>query len=241
MQEEIKELIKLNNQELLSVIKNYLLVYTNSLLKENNSNNRKILMSKLKEYINTIKEENSYYKYLLNNLSKIRNTEALDNLLYKMDYLNEITFSYYDKLLRDYEENIPLQRDFKCPSKDFSTINDREDLKEEAISLTISFYDLLKYFSKEDAMHYLVPRSKFISDANDFYGCYLIEDGNILKDIKLCLPPIKDQKSLEKCVYLYEIAILMYYHLHSDVPKADFRYLAMHEVNKFKERKLKKF
>ncbi len=241
-EKELKDLIKLNKIEALTEIKEYFLVYLISLFKDENSDRRKTLAKELKEYLSNIKEENKYYNFLLKNITKIRSEESFQSLLDKMDLLNEKNYLYFENLLKEYEDDLTLQRQSPLATKkDFKTLLERNDLKAQAISLTTTFYDLMQYFSKNDAMYYLVPRTKFLEEATDFYGCFIKEDNSIIKEIRLCLPPIKDQKSLEECIYLYEIAIQMYHHLNSEFPKADYRLLAEQEVYKFKEKQLSLF
>ena len=89
MQEELKELIKLNKKEALIVIKDYLSLYFYSFIKDKDNTRRNILLEKLKEYLAIIKEENKYYKFLIENIHKIKDEATITfrqiDFLYKND------------------------------------------------------------------------------------------------------------------------------------------------------------
>ena len=241
MQEELKELIKLNKKEALLVIKDYLSLYFYSFIKDKDNTRRNILLEKLKEYLAIIKEENKYYKFLIENIHKIKDEEAFDAILDKLDVLNEKTYNYFDNILLQYDDSLNQEESNEINlTKDFKTLLERTDIKEETISLTTTFYDVINYFSKDDAMTYLVPRTKFLESGEDLFGCFLKDEDNILKEIRLVLPQIKNKETLEECIYLYEMGILMYHHLYSEVPKGDFRSLAIREIDIFKKQQLKR-
>ena len=240
MQKELKQLKKLNKKEFLTLAKEYYLTSFLSLLKDKNYKRRKALLEKLHEYGEIIKEENSYYSYLLENISKIRNVEEYDRIMDFLDVLNEKTYAYFERVLLEYEEFLMNDKEnFAFPYRDFQTLLERKDLKEDVKSLTFSYYDLMKYFSNEDAIYYLVPRTKFLDD-QEYWGLYTIEKDNLLEEIRLCVPKIKDKKSLEECIYLYAAGIMMHKYLNRLVPDIDFSKLASYEVDIFKKKMLQK-
>ena len=77
---ELKENKHLNRLELLTLTKNYLTTYLASLTKPEEKDNRKVLLSSLKEYLLITKEENSYLSYIINNFDNIRMRFFLFNL-----------------------------------------------------------------------------------------------------------------------------------------------------------------
>ena len=242
MQEELKELKKLNKKEFLTLAKEYYLTSFLSLFKNKNPQGRKLLLEKLKEYFEIIQMENTYYNHFIKNISKIRNTDGYEDLIDSLDILNEKTYMYFDRILKEYETFLMSDEEtFTLPYKDFDTILERTDLKEDAKSLTFSYYDLMQYFSSEDAMYYLVPRTKIIENHPEFHGLFVKEQNNLLKEIKLCIPPIKDRQSLEECVYFYKAGILMHEYLGRQIPgNIDFSKLASYEVDSFKKKVLQK-
>ena len=235
---ELKELIRLNIDEALKQTKEYLQVYVISFLHNKNADKRKILKEKLKEYLSIIREENKYYEFLLKNLDKIKNEDSLDVILNKLDTLNEKTYLYFNAICTECESSICMREDRDIiPFKDFKTLKERKDLKEETIALATSFYDILNYFSKDDAIYYLVPRTKFLDNADEFYGCFVDEN----EEIRICMPYIKDKESLEKCIYLYEAGILLYHNLNKNISNKTYDMLAQNGLAKFKEKQLKAF
>lgn len=240
---KLKELKKLNKKELFTMTMQYYLTFFLSLFKKSNPQERKMLLEKLKEYSKIVKEENSYYDHFRKNLSKIKNKEEYNRILNYLDILNEKTYLYFEKILSDYEESMHERNlSFTLPYQDFKTLLQLTDLKEDAVALTFSFYNLMQYFSNDDATYYLVPRTKVINNEPNYHGLFIKEKDNVLEDIKLCIPQIKDKKTLEECIYLYKAGILMYKYLGKSLPtNIDFSQLASYEVDTFKKKVLQKF
>lgn len=138
---ELKEIISLNKSAALLLTKEYLKVYLVSLIKDYNGvENRKILIEKLKEYYATVREENDYMRFLLDNLEKVTDYEMLDKLLDDLDLVNEMTYLYYDKVLMEYEDNMfygTLERKI-VPVKDFKSIVENSDYLNTVLELVLS-------------------------------------------------------------------------------------------------------
>lgn len=99
IKQEVKEIIKLNKIEQISMIKEYLIIYLQSFLYETKNNeNRKIILTHLKEYLKTIQTENFYMSKILENVVSVQNKD-LNEVLDLIDICHEQTYYYYEKIL----------------------------------------------------------------------------------------------------------------------------------------------
>lgn len=242
---QLQELIKLNSLEAITLASNYFFCYLNSLFRDfSNPEQRNILKTKLKEYLAITKEENNYYKLLIANLTNIKNTLELDEILYSLDILNEQTYLYYDRILLEYEDNMQYHTSNKIiPAKDFKTLIERKDYQEKILGLILETSDLDSYFNIDDAYHYLKQNTKYLETSNNsslFYGCYLQEKDNILTGIKLLVPPITNLETMLQNVYFYKLGCLYYPYLNEKIPSTSFTLVAHYEEELFKQKVLNK-
>lgn len=237
---ELQQIINLNNFEFLIMFKEYLFIYIKSLLCDNDSKKRKILFQKLKEYKYITKKENEYMKYIKSNFTKIKNMDSLDEILKRLDILNEMTYRYYDNILNEFEDNsnnIVLLKSFK-------TLLETKKYESEVKGLFLTDKDLECYYQKEDAYYYLKAHTKVINadleEGLDFYGCYPTIVGNILQEINICVPPINDLKSMLINIHEYRHGIDLYSYLGKRVPDGDYEIIAKAEEDKFVKKYLLK-
>ena len=162
---ELKENKHLNRLEFLTLTKNYLTTYLASLTKAEEKDNRKILLSYLKEYLLITKEENSYLSYIIDNFDKIQDTETLQNVLMRIDLLNENTFKHYNSLGEEYLTALEEGSNYTFPEKKFSSITHDKSIAQEIRGLTLSKQDLMDYYHQYDAIYYLTNHST-IFDTN---------------------------------------------------------------------------
>lgn len=132
IKQEVKEIIKLNKIEQISMIKEYLIIYLQSFLYETKNNeNRKIILTHLKEYLKTIQIENFYMSKILENVVSVQNKD-LNEVLDLIDICHEQTYYYYEKILSEYKQNLEMNRlDRKItPKREFKTILERYDYQD---------------------------------------------------------------------------------------------------------------
>lgn len=140
----INETRQLNNKELLSMIKEYMLVYMKSLLFDlYGIEKRKQLLNSINQYGDTIKLENLYLKLLADNINSI-DIERTEEFIEKLDILNENTFYYYECVLNAYEENIFQEEteQIKLPYREFTTITENENYYLELLSILSNQEDI---------------------------------------------------------------------------------------------------
>lgn len=240
---EIKKIIFLNRGEALFLTKEYLGVYLMSLLRDSNgSENRRILIDKLKEYYATIKEENNYMRYLLDNIEAISNEDSLNKILDYLDIINEQTYCFYDGILKEYEDNIfygTLDRKI-VPFKSVKTLTETEIYLDEILGLTLTEKDLNEYFADVEEFKFLKTVTNVLDvpcdEGMDFYGCYpqVDDDDEILRGLKVCVPKITDLKSMCVNVHEFRHALDVYRHIGEVLPVFDYEESAKNEEERFK-------
>lgn len=246
--DEIREIIFLNKCEVLCLTKEYFVMYLISLMKDcKGSENRKVLIEKLKEYYEIVREENDYMRFLLRNMESINNEEKLNDTLDTLDILNEKTYIFYDNILKEYEDNIffdNLERKI-VPYKDFQTLIETDSYLREILGLTLGVKDLEEYYAEEaEAFNYLRGNTKVfdipIEEGMDFYGCYLKEketDG-VLTGINICVPKITDLKSMSINISVFRCGLDLYQYIGSVLPKKEFTAKNTDEERQFRKKYL---
>lgn len=246
--DELKEIIHLNKLEALLLTKEYFLMYLVSLIKDyRGKEKRKTLIDKLMEYYLTVKEENAYLRFLVDNINSINNEEALNRILDNLDLLNEQTYIYYDSILKEYEDNIccdSLDRKI-VPYRRFKVLTSRNDYLEELLGLTLTVSDLKDYYCSFKCFEKLFNDAKVIDVpfevGKDFYGCYLKEDEatEILMEVNVCVPKIIDLESMCVNVSLFKQGLEVSTFIGEVVPELDYEQIGKTEEKKFKEEYLK--
>lgn len=218
MLKELKENKHLNRLEVLSLAKSYLPIYITT----NDKEYRKELLTNLKKYLLVVRKENTYLTYLINNFDKIRDFEGLDTILNNIDIINEDNYKHFEALEEKYISNI---------------LSD-DSLEKEIIGLTLSKEDLVNYYHKNDAIYYLLEHSKVLDtnlEDTSFYGCFPIIKEDKLEEIKVCVPPINNLKSMLINVHEYKHGIDLYPYLGKEYQDFDYEVLARNEEINFQK------
>lgn len=242
--DEIRKIIFLNKCEALCLTKEYFVMYLVSLMKDSRgSEKRKVLIEKLKEYYEIVREENNYMRFLLKNKTSIENEEKLNDILDNLDILNEKTYIHYDNILKEYEDNIffdNLERKI-VPYKSFQTIVEDDSYLEEILGLTLGINDLEAYYAEEaGAFNYLRGNTKIIDvpldEGMDFYGCYLkTEKAGVLTGINICVPKITDLKSMCINISIFRCGLDLYQYIGSVLPEEKFSAKKVDEERQFRK------
>ncbi len=238
MIKELKQNKHLNRLEFLSLTKSYLTTYFISLANGDDKENRKVLLTNLKDYLLITKEENAILSYLVSNFDKIKDFDTLYFLLDKLDLVNEATFKQFNSLGEEYLDALESKKSYSFPTKSMSSLITDDSIKKEVIGLTLSKEDLLSYYHKEDAIYYLFDHTKTLDsnlDDTSFYGCYPITDKNTLKEIRVCVPPITNLKSMLINIHEYRHGIDLYPFLGKNYPCYDYESSAKQEEINFQK------
>lgn len=218
MLKELKENKHLNRLEVLSLAKSYLPIYITT----NDKEYRKELLTNLKKYLLVVRKENAYLTYLINNFDKIRDFEGLDTILNNIDIINEDNYKHFEALEEKYISNI---------------LSD-DSLEKEIIGLTLSKEDLVNYYHKNDAIYYLLEHSKVLDtnlEDTSFYECFPIIKEDKLEEIKVCVPPINNLKSMLINIHEYKHGIDLYPYLGKKYQDLDYEVLARNEEINFQK------
>ena len=238
MIKELKQNKHLNRLEFLSLTKSYLTTYFISLANGDDKENRKVLLTNLKDYLLITKEENAILSYLVSNFDKIKDFDTLYFLLDKLDLVNEATFKQFNSLGEEYLDALESKKSYSFPTKSMSSLITDDSIKKKVIGLTLSQEDLLSYYHKEDAIYYLLNHTKILNtdlDDTSFYGCYPITDENTLKEIRVCVPPITNLKSMLINIHEYRHGIDLYPFLGKNYPCYDYESSAKQEEINFQK------
>lgn len=240
---DLKEKIRLNRLEILTMLSEYIFTYLISLKNDfMGKDNRKILLKKFNEYFNIVRKENKYLRFILINLDKISDEDTLNKVLDDLDFLNEETYRYFDKILKEYEDNMfynILDRKI-VPTKTFKTIFERSDYLEEILGLTLSLEDVKEYFGNTVLFNFLQIKTKIFGhisdDGLDLYGCFpqIDKDTGIITDLKICVPKITNLKSAFINIHEFKHGIDLFPYLGKKLPDEDIEEKAKKEEEKFK-------
>ena len=127
---------------------------------------------------------------------------------------------------------------YSFPTKSISSLVADSSIEKEVIGLTLSKEDLLSYYHKEDAIYYLFNHTKTLDsnlDDTSLYGCYPITDKNTLKEIRVCVPPITNLKSMLINIHEYRHGIDLYPFLGKNYPSYYYESSAKQEEINFQK------
>ncbi len=238
IKEPINDLKEINLEETIFITSKLIFQYLRSLIvygfksKITTSN-----LELLKIYYQNLKEENKYYKAILNNYKNLIGDEDLDALL---DYLELIDTWKEDFILYIYnfidDLNIAfnLNQEYRAqfPKKDFDYLTETDKYRRECIRIILGMSSVIDYFSAdfnfpEDFYEYMKNRTIHLDDSHenrmDFIGVYpKIDQNGKVMDIKMYLPYIEDMKTLLITIHEYYHAYQLYLQLDKEFQDIDY-------------------
>lgn len=239
---EENELIKMkieNIEEFLIMLKDYLEIYFKLLLQKFSSQMlRKELLKYLQEYRSIIKEENRYIRFIIQNNKDIQNIEALYKILDALDLLNERTYKYYQSILVQCEEMIEQKKEKTIYNKrEFTTLTETSKYREELLGLLLTTNDLDRYYQDEVSYQYLKHHTKVLNvneeEGIPYFGCFLEEENNKLKELNLCVPKITNLKTMLINIHEFKHGIALYPYLGKKIPIYNYEKEAKEEEQQF--------
>lgn len=116
---------------------------------------------------------------------------------------------------------------FKTSSKrSFETLNETDRYDAELLGLLLTEKDLDCYYQKEDAYYYLKERAKVwnssVEKGKGYFGLFTEDDGEMIKEIKLCVPKITNLETMLVNVHEFKHGISLYPYIGSLIPDFDF-------------------
>ena len=78
----------------------------------------------------------------------------------------------------------------------------------------------------EEVFEYIKPKTVYLDhseEATHFYGVFpIVDDNNIIKDIKLCVPKIKDDITVSINIHEYVHLLMVYRDLNKEYKESDY-------------------
>lgn len=218
IKDDIKEIKKQNIEQLLSTLRYSLVAYLKAYFTY--GANHKVTNEARNiwyEFKDIIKNENDILNYIKKNVSNM-DFEAVDDLLAKLDELNEDTVMYYFDLIDSVEDACDTKQEWRItrPRRNFKTLIETDEYYLKTISLTLSLKDIESFLNMPKEF-FDFTESKSISvnpyieeDGEYFYGVYPKVENNILVDYRVILPEVVDDNSAAINVNLYSKAYELY-------------------------------
>lgn len=249
LKKDIREIQIQNIEAKIMMYKEYIFLFINILIEKGLSDNYLEELIKIKtEYMAILNEENNLLNLILNNCIN-KNINAVDELIIKLNGLNEKTIIYYYSLLDDIESEIEINRNYsyrRIP-KNFETLIETDEFKFMVNGLNLTINDVKNYLNYgNDFWNYIKDKTKVIKNPYsnydlkmNYYGIWydFNEDKEITKLI-ICIPEIIDLKTAQIAIHEFRHA----HDIYSGNIKEDYilEEFAKQEKNKFKNDYLKK-
>lgn len=249
LKKDIREIQIQNIEAKIMMYKEYIFLFINILIEKGLSDNYLEELIKIKtEYMAILNEENNLLNLILNNCIN-KNINAVDELIIKLNGLNEKTIIYYYSLLDDIESEIEINRNYsyrRIP-KNFETLIETDEFKFMVNGLNLTINDVKNYLNYgNDFWNYIKDKTKVIKNPYsnydlkmNYYGIWydFNEDKEITKLI-ICIPEIIDLKTAQIAIHEFILA----HDIYSGNIKEDYilEEFAKQEKNKFKNDYLKK-
>ena len=249
LKKDIREIQIQNIEAKIMMYKEYIFLFINILIEKGLSDNYLEELIKIKaEYMAILNEENNLLNLILNNGIN-KNINAVDELIIKLNDLNEKTIIYYYSLLDDIESEIEINRNYsyrRIP-KNFETLTKTDEFKFMVNGLNLTINDVKNYLNYgNDFWNYIKDKTKVIKNPYSNYDLKMNyydiwydfnEDKEITKLI-ICIPEIVDLKTAQIAIHEFRLA----YDIYSGNIKEDYilEEFAKQEEDKFKNDYLKK-
>lgn len=218
LKQELISIEKQNIEELILITKDCFELYLYSLIRYKSLNSyNKIIYNIWKEFYYNIKKEKTILNFLLKKYEKL-NLSDVYLFLDELDILNEKTYLYYDNILLLTEEAIDLDKSYHIEKqKEFETLIENNKYELEALGLTINFDDIKDFLNfKEDFWVYIKNKIRIIDLKQDMHMepevVYML-DKNILTDMRVMIPEVKDLKTvlinIHELTHAYDLYLLL--------------------------------
>ena len=172
LKKDIREIQIQNIEAKIMMYKEYIFLFINILIEKGLSDNYLEELIKIKaEYMAILNEENNLLNLILNNGIN-KNINAVDELIIKLNDLNEKTIIYYYSLLDDIESEIEIDRNYsyrRIP-KNFETLTETDEFKFMVNGLNLTINDVKNYLNYgNDFWNYIKDKTKVIKNPYSNY------------------------------------------------------------------------
>lgn len=192
----------------LYMYKEYMFLLMNALIQKGFNDNFVIELNKMKnEYMDILSLDSEFMGYILRNASKY-DSQAVDEVLEKLDIIMDRTIDFYYDLLDDIEGEIFYDRayPYKRIRKKFDTIIETDEYIKEVKGLNLTFADVKNYLNyEEDFWKFISNKIHTIDNPYEdfdnkmhFYGVWYTSD---IDTLRVCIPSIVDLKTAQIVVH----------------------------------------
>lgn len=172
------------------------------------------------EFKDIVLSEDKILRFLKNNTETI-DYDAAEDLLDKLDNLNEDTVIYYYDLIDSLEDACETQQEWRItrPRRSFKTLIETDEFYKKALSLTLSMKDIETFLKLPKEFFEYVDKKIItinpytIEEAEHFYGVYPKVVNGVLTNFRLIVPEVVDDKTASINVNLYSQAFYVYQYL----------------------------
>lgn len=192
-----------------------------------------------KEFVRILKEENSLFRFLLNNINVI-NVDAASEFIDGLDDLNEQTVKYYYHVLDDIDEAVELGEEHRAKRspRHFETLTESRSYREEVMALVENSKSIKEFLGYPEEFWELI-KGKYhtiemcheVADGMPFVTSIYDNDHNIV-DLRMVCPEPTD-------LYTALIAIKTYAKAYEVYKAIIGRHAALYDVKAEDKLKLK--
>ena len=219
LKKEIKELNQLNIEQVFLISKYILDAYFKSIITFGiNSVVVKENISLLHKYIRIYIREKNIYNYLLKNSSLIDLDECF-NLIDLLDNLNAKTIDFFYSAIDDIIDVCTLKEEIRMVHKKrfFSTLDETDEYEFITKCLTINYCDVVEYLNYPNEFWNYIEEKIIESDSTISHSTFIRDDNNILKDLEVYIPKIKNKDTASRVLYELKYAYCLYNSLNNYV------------------------
>lgn len=169
------------------------------------------------EFKDIVLSEDKILRFLKNNTETI-DYDAAEDLLDKLDNLNEDTVIYYYDLIDSLEDACETQQEWRItrPRRSFKTLIETDEFYKKALSLTLSMKDIEAFLNLPKEFIDYVDKKLitfnyyFDENALVFSGVYPKVVDGLLIDFRVVVPEVVDDKTAAVNINLYSQAFSVY-------------------------------
>lgn len=186
-------------------------------------------------YIKVMREETVLLNFLKRNLDKI-DARELDNILDMLDEANENTMMYFYGFLDNIQENLDFFKKYSF----FKKITDTDKYRKEIYGTTLNLSHIQEFLGIKNKTWENLKKRTIITEDESLFGVNIKLDDNIIEDIKIFVPPIKNLKTAMINVHEFRHAYDICQMTGLEYIDSDYEVIARKSEKEFEDKYIKK-
>ncbi len=171
----------------------------------------------IKEMFNILKKERQLLIFILKHIEEFE-VEAVCNVVYILDDLNDKTVEYYYNVIEDIEDAVFMKEERRGirPRKNFPTLIQSDSYTKEVIALTETKDNVKNFLGFEDDFWQYIEKHEYSVRTTPelaqemAYVTYLVDENHIVTGMKLLVPDVVDLSTALLAIKLYQQAYDIY-------------------------------